>query len=124
MSTKQLEPAYTFFYAPAKLAAPLRRDAADALAKMKAYVPDPPNERQADAIAHSFSDRLSMLWGPPGTGKTATLGILALSWLEDAIARGAGLRICIGASNYNAIDNVLRTCAELLKTRRSAHGAM
>jgi hypothetical protein len=124
MSTKQLEPAYTFFYAPTKLASPKRRDAAGALAKVKTYAPDPPNERQADAIAHSFSDRLSMLWGPPGTGKTATLGVLALSWLEDAIARGTGLRICIGASNYNAIDNVLRTCAQLLETRRSAQGEM
>jgi hypothetical protein len=124
MSSKQIEPAYTFFYAPGKLPAPEKRDAAAALAKVKMYAHDPPNDRQTDAIAHSFGDRLSMLWGPPGTGKTATLGVLALTWLEDAFASGAGLRICIGASNYNAIDNVLRACAELLESRRLAHGAM
>ena len=57
MNPKQLEPAHSFFYAPTKLTVATPRDAAAALARVKAYAADPPNDRQTEAIGRSFANR-------------------------------------------------------------------
>jgi DNA replication ATP-dependent helicase Dna2 len=66
------------------------------------------NPSQAKAWAAALDRRLSIVWGPPGTGKTHTLRAIIVGLALDAAARGSRLRIGVGASTYNAVDEVLR----------------
>jgi DNA replication ATP-dependent helicase Dna2 len=112
------EPAHSFFYAPAQLhVATQAPDTAELLSRVSRAFTHPFNTRQADAFARSFTERLVLLWGPPGTGKTTVLAGIVLGWLERAWQHGEPVCIGIGASNYNAIDNVLTEVAEVLEHR-------
>ena len=66
------------------------------------------NARQAQAVSVGLDRPLLWLWGPPGTGKTRTLGVLVRRLLD----RGERVLIC---SNTNqAVDQVLlKLCMEL-----------
>lgn len=117
------EPAHGFLYEPGTLAAPSSGADPDALLQaVTRYLEFPFNARQIEAFRRSFTDRLFLLWGPPGTGKTTVLAGTILGWLERAWASGKPVTVGVGASNYNAIDNVLREVADLLDQRRARHG--
>ena len=62
------------------------------------------NESQNEAIQLSLSNPLLCLWGPPGTGKTATIVemICALQMADESA------RILVTAPTHNAVDNVMR----------------
>lgn len=65
------------------------------------------NASQWTAWTTALSSRLSLIWGPPGTGKSQTLVALIGGALLDAHQRGVPLRLLLSANNYAAIDNVL-----------------
>jgi hypothetical protein len=113
--TKTLEPAYAFFYEPKSLKVKLGLSADVGLARIGAFSSQELNPEQASAIHGSFGRRVSLLWGPPGTGKTWTLAMLIVAWIEAARAANRAVVIAVGASNYNAIDNVLVEVAQLQK---------
>jgi hypothetical protein len=117
------EPAHGLLYAPATLTPPTRsRPAADLLSLVTPYLEHPLNDRQQEAFARGWECRLSLLWGPPGTGKTTVLAAVLLGWLEAAWADGRSVCVGVGASNYNAIDNVLTEAADLLQRRQALVG--
>ncbi|KAI1060879.1 hypothetical protein LB507_010073, partial [Fusarium sp. FIESC RH6] len=62
------------------------------------------NESQNKAIQLSLSSPFLCLWGPPGTGKTATIVemICALQMADESA------RILVTAPTHNAVDNVMR----------------
>lgn len=62
------------------------------------------NASQSHAVTVSFNERMTCLWGPPGTGKTTT--IVAL--LRSALKRGTAERLLVVAPTHNAVDNLLR----------------
>lgn len=70
---------------------------------------DPPNEAQKDAIEASFSSQLSVIWGPPGTGKTKTVAKAIEAHLN------AGRRVLLVSHANNAVDEALEDVAEHLK---------
>lgn len=41
------------------------------------------NARQAEAVAMSLAQPVTFIWGPPGTGKTSTLGPVMAGFLQD-----------------------------------------
>jgi hypothetical protein len=117
------EPAYTLLYEPDRLSAPPREvDVEDLWSRIETTLENPFNERQNFALARSFTERASLLWGPPGTGKTTVLAAIALAWLERAWREGTPITIGAGASNYNALDNLLTSIADLLDRRREREG--
>jgi len=71
---------------------------------------EPPNEAQHRAIESSIHSKLSIIWGPPGTGKTRTIA----SAIEAHI--NAGRRVLLVSHANNAVDEALEDVAEQLKT--------
>lgn len=63
------------------------------------------NERQRDWIVHSLAaSELSLLHGPPGTGKTTTL----LHYMSELVQRGERLLVC--APSNAAVDVLVKGC--------------
>ena len=112
------EPSHALLHAPRTLppvfAPP---DTRSLLALVAPCLKDPFNPEQEDAFSRSFTERSSLLWGPPGTGKTTVLAAIILGWIERAWAAGRQVCIGVGSSNYNAIDKVLKEVRELLDSR-------
>jgi len=69
----------------------------------------PPNDSQKRAIEASFFSQLSVIWGPPGTGKTKT----AAEAIEAHL--NAGRRVLLVSHSNNAVDEALEDVAEHLK---------
>ena len=65
------------------------------------------NPSQWIALETSLSNRLQVIWGPPGTGKSRTLRAITVGAVVDASENNYPLRILICAPTYNALDNVL-----------------
>ncbi|MBS2037917.1 AAA family ATPase [bacterium] len=60
------------------------------------------NESQAQAVRLALESQLSILWGPPGTGKTTTLAQLI------ALLVAEGRRVLITSTTHAALDQVLQ----------------
>ncbi len=117
------QPAYDFLYQPATLGAPASVYDAQALQDaVERYLPHPLNDRQGEAFRRVFGERLVLLWGPPGTGKTDTVAATVLGRLEQAFEAGKPVTIAVGSSNWNAIDNVLEKVVAFLEARRANAG--
>jgi len=68
------------------------------------------NELQKDAVSKSLRESVLYLWGPPGTGKTKTLGVC----IESLVKLNKKILIC---SNTNqAVDQVLLKLCEMYGT--------
>jgi len=114
------EPAHSLMYEPGVLSpAPDAADSAALLDSVTRCLENPLNDRQEEFFHIAFRSRVSLLWGPPGTGKTRVCAAVILGWLERAWEWSGHVTVGIGASNYNAIDNVLVEVLELLDRRRS-----
>ena len=62
------------------------------------------NESQENAIRNCFKNKLTLIKGPPGTGKTKVLSILAF-YLEK-LRKSFNDKIFIGAPSNRAVDNI------------------
>jgi hypothetical protein len=69
----------------------------------------PPNEAQKRAIEASYSFPLSIVWGPPGTGKTRTVASAVEAHLN------AGRSVLLVSHANNAVDEALEDIANHLK---------
>lgn len=119
-----VDPAQSFMYAPGTLPQPEESPTAveTVLAAAAPLLEQPLNAEQADALRLSFEGRASLLWGPPGTGKTTVLAATVLAWLERAQLEGRPVCVGVGSSNWNAIDHLLEEIADLIERRREIAG--
>jgi Cdc6-like AAA superfamily ATPase len=62
------------------------------------------NASQNDALTAAMKHSVTLIWGPPGTGKTHTI-IVILCQLLRALPKS---RFLITAPTHNAVDNILR----------------
>jgi len=69
---------------------------------------DSANEFQLDALRAVLERDVTYVWGPPGTGKTTTLALIA----EHLVRRG--MRVLAVASTNVAVDNAVLKVAERL----------
>ena len=65
------------------------------------------NDSQNAAIVNSASNRLSLIWGPPGTGKSKTAKALIFGLMMKALQDDRRFRIAVTGPNWTAIDNVM-----------------
>ena len=69
------------------------------------------NDSQWLAWEYALTHRLSLIWGPPGTGKSTTLEAVVLGACVSAADSGLPFRVLISANTYNAIDTLLQPVA-------------
>ncbi len=72
------------------------------------------NESQQQALTLPFTHSLSLISGPPGTGKTHLLGWILIALIRQAQQQGTPLRIAVSALTHKAIDQVLQKLADLV----------
>ncbi|HEX2207321.1 MAG TPA: AAA domain-containing protein, partial [Longimicrobium sp.] len=65
------------------------------------------NAEQAEAWRAAFDRAVSVVWGPPGTGKTYLLAWQLIGLAAAARREGRPLRILVSAATHRAIVNVL-----------------
>ncbi len=70
---------------------------------------------QSRALRGAPATPLSLIWGPPGTGKTYMLGHLLLAYVLAARQSGRPVRILVTAFTHYAINNVLKKVSDLLR---------
>lgn len=74
------------------------------------------NDGQWRAWRGVFNEPLTLIWGPPGTGKTHTVAHILLGYAFAAQAEKRPLRILVTAFTHHAIVNVLHKLAELARS--------
>jgi DNA replication ATP-dependent helicase Dna2 len=97
-------PAVDFIWRADELARPQLRD----LAAARATIPQQTNSSQIKAIISALTRRLSLLWGPPGTGKSETAASLLVALIAQCKAEGRSVRIAITGPTWVAVDNVMK----------------
>lgn len=65
------------------------------------------NPSQWTAWEAALTKRLTLVWGPPGTGKSQTLRAVIAGAVWEVHQRQQPLRLLISANTYAAVDNVL-----------------
>jgi hypothetical protein len=72
------------------------------------------NASQQKGLQMPFSHALSLILGPPGTGKTNLLGWILIALIRHAQANNEPLRIAVSALTHQAIDQVLTKVVKLV----------
>jgi DNA replication ATP-dependent helicase Dna2 len=70
------------------------------------------NGEQAEAWRAVFDRAATVVWGPPGTGKTYLLAWTLLGMAASARAEGRPLRVLVTAATHRAVANVLARLAK------------
>lgn len=70
----------------------------------------PLNQSQYEAVQACARLQLSIVWGPPGTGKTDTL----VAFLHATVREGIRRKILISGPNYRTVEELARRLAEQL----------
>ena len=82
------------------------------------------NDSQRDAVAHALERALTVIWGPPGTGKTKTLSAALKAMTVHARTANIPLRILVTGPTYKAVETVMHRAAELLSVGAGVRCAM
>ncbi|MBL8797965.1 MAG: AAA family ATPase [Planctomycetia bacterium] len=98
---------------------PLPAPAAAAVAQAAGKLAFTPSQR--DAFDTIRRQRVTAVWGPPGTGKTHFLAASILALAAAHAKSRRPFRVLVTAYTHAAIENLLRKLAELLHGTKHAH---
>ena len=88
----------------------------DVLADARAAAQRPLNTSQVDAVKGAAEHALSLIWGPPGTGKTSTLAALIAGLVREAVRLKVGRKILLTGPNYRAVEVLAGAVLDLLSS--------
>jgi len=66
------------------------------------------NTEQKNATRQALGSEVCYIWGPPGTGKTTTVGVAVASMIQN------GSTVLLTSNTNAAVDQALRACLRLL----------
>lgn len=72
------------------------------------------NPSQKAAVAHALERALSIIWGPPGTGKTKTLSTYVHTLVAHAVSAKKGLKVLLTGPTYKAVEELADRVIKLL----------
>ena len=72
------------------------------------------NQTQIEALKLPFTHSVSLINGPPGTGKTNLAGWIIIALIRRAQSRGLKLRLAVTALTHQAIDQLLNRVVDLI----------
>lgn len=72
------------------------------------------NSSQTDAVTRAAEKGLTIIWGPPGTGKTQTLAGCIHGLVHDAVRRGQPLKLLVAGPTYKAVEEIIGRVVEAL----------
>lgn len=75
-----------------------------------------PNTKQSEAVASSLGRNITFVWGPPGTGKTRTIG-----WIAEQLYR-RGRSVLLVSHTNTAVDQALLRIGKLLESNVLSEG--
>ncbi|SMP59357.1 AAA domain-containing protein [Noviherbaspirillum suwonense] len=65
------------------------------------------NNSQTGAVLHAAEKGLTIIWGPPGTGKTQTLAGCIHGLVHDAVRRSQPLKFLVAGPTYKAVEEII-----------------
>lgn len=74
------------------------------------------DQSQQDAIEKLSQSQLSLVWGPPGTGKTTTLTAFLLAVVDEALGSGKAPKVLLTGPNYRAVEVLTHKLLEAVNT--------
>ena len=82
------------------------------------------NPSQVAAVEHAAERALTVIWGPPGTGKTNTLAALLHGLTQDAASHIRPMKILVTGPTYKAVEEVMHRAAAFIASDATAHCRM
>ncbi|MDO9516946.1 MAG: AAA domain-containing protein [Methanosarcinaceae archaeon] len=78
-------------------------------------------DSQKHAFEHIINNRLTLIWGPPGTGKTHLLAKSVLCFVKAKRDQGIQVRIGVTAFTHAAVENILIKIQEFSNEENLEH---
>lgn len=82
------------------------------------------NSSQVSAVEHAVERALTVIWGPPGTGKTNTLAAFLDGISHEACEEKKPLKILVTGPTYKAVEEVMLRTAKFLAKGGSTSASM
>ena len=82
------------------------------------------NDSQEKAAAFAIERGLTLIWGPPGTGKTKTLAAIIHGVARHAAAKNQPLRVLVTGPTYKAVEEVMERAARAMSADSAAPGSL
>lgn len=82
------------------------------------------NDSQEHAVAHAIERGLTLIWGPPGTGKTKTLSAMLHAMTKHAASSMQPLRVLVTGPTYKAVEEVMHRTANAISCDTTAAGTL
>ena len=79
------------------------------------------NDSQKAAISHASEKGLTLIWGPPGTGKTQTLAACIHSMVYHAMNTNAPLKVLVTGPTYKAVEELIERVINSLSAEKSCN---